>query len=110
VKRQTAAQHTDAADERSMHPARSTAHLARLAAHSAPSRAGAVRARAHAVQLNAARGPPWRARVRPVEAFGHRFQRESRARVAVSKLALMERSWRQAHRPVGDTAALPTSE
>ena len=41
--RQTTAQHTEAAGERSMHRARSTAHLVRLAAHSAPSRAGAVR-------------------------------------------------------------------
>ena len=69
MKRQTAAQHTDAADKRSMHHARSTAHLARLAAHSAPSRAGAVRARtrsaAERTQLVDRRGVPGSVPPRP---------------------------------------------
>jgi hypothetical protein len=36
-------------------------------------------ASAHAVQLNAARGPSWRARVRPAEALGRACQRDSRS-------------------------------
>ena len=36
-------------------------------------------ASAHAVQLNSARGPSWRARVRPAEALGRACQRESRS-------------------------------
>ena len=36
-------------------------------------------ASAHAVQLNAARGPSWRALVRPAEALGRACQRESRS-------------------------------
>ena len=38
-----------------------------------------LEASAHAVQLNPARGPSWRARVRPAEALGRACQRESRS-------------------------------